>query len=169
MVRHATREDLPRIYEIYENARAYMKRTGNPTQWGDTEPPIEWLDVDIERKELYVCADGDDVYGVFMFMMRDEPFYHHPIEGEWLNDEPYGTVHRIAAHGSRGGVFDEAIGFCKTLIDNVRIDTHPNNKTMQHLCERSDFHKCGVLEVKRDGSTRIMYPWIKGVTGNQAK
>ena len=26
MVRHATREDLPRIYEIYENARAYMKR-----------------------------------------------------------------------------------------------------------------------------------------------
>ena len=161
MIRNARPSDWDDIMEIYAIARGFMKTAGNPTQWGDTEPPIEWLDVDIERKELYVCADGDDVYGVFMFMMRDEPFYHHPIEGEWLNDEPYGTVHRIASHGSRKGVFVEAINFCKSKMDNVRIDTHPNNLTMQNCCEKNGFTRCGLLTVKRDGSRRIMYHWIK--------
>jgi len=161
MIRKATRDDLPRIYEIYANAREYMKRTGNPTQWGDTEPPVYWLDTDIERGELYVCYEGDEVYGVFMFMTREEPFYLTPIEGEWLNNEPYGTVHRIASHGSRKGVFKESIDFCKSQIDNVRIDTHPNNKTMQHVCEKNGFTRCGLLRVKRDDSLRIMYHWVK--------
>ena len=88
MIRLATRDDLPRIYEIYANAREYMRKTGNPDQWGTTEPYHEWLDKDIERDELYVCYEGDDVYGVFMFMTREEPFYNSPDEGGWLNDEP---------------------------------------------------------------------------------
>lgn len=161
MIRLAKREDLERIYEIYENARQYMKRTGNPTQWGDTEPPVHWLDEDIERNELFVCCDDKEVYGVFMFMMREEPFYASPDEGAWLNDKPYGTVHRIASYGTRKGVFKESIDFCKSKIDNVRIDTHPNNKTMQHLCEKNGFVRCGLLTVKRDGSRRIMYHWVK--------
>ena len=161
MIRLATRDDLPRIYEIYANAREYMRKTGNPDQWGTTEPYHEWLDKDIERDELYVCYEGDDVYGVFMFMTREEPFYNSPDEGGWLNDEPYGTVHRIASHGSRKGVFVEAINFCKSKMDNVRIDTHPNNKTMQNCCEKNGFTRCGLLTVKRDGSRRIMYHWVK--------
>ena len=60
-IRNATYIDLDEILEIYARARSFMRDHGNPTQWGDTEPPIEWLDVDIERKELYVCADGDEV------------------------------------------------------------------------------------------------------------
>ncbi len=163
MIRLATRDDLPQLKEVYQNARAYMKRTGNPTQWGDTQPPMEWLEKDIERQELYVCYEGDTVYGAFMLMFDPEPAYAHPIEGAWLNDAPYGTVHRIASRGIRGGVFDESLHYCKSRIDNVRIDTHPDNKTMQHLCERNGFARCGLITVS-DGSLRILYHWIRGVT-----
>jgi len=140
-----------------------MRRTGNPTQWADSYPANEALVADIEAGELYVCHEGDDIYGVFKLMFGLEPAYAAPIEGKWLNEEPYGTVHRIASAGTRGGVFDESLNYCKGRIDNVRIDTHPNNKTMQHLCERSGFKRCGTIIVS-DGSPRIMYHWIKGVT-----
>ena len=160
MIRLATLEDIPQLEEIYANARAYMKITGNPTQWGDDKPKTEWLIEDIGRQELYVCCDGGEVYGVFMLMFGPEPVYCSPIEGWWRNDAPYGTIHRIAARGTRKGVFDESINYCKSRIDNLRIDTHPNNKTMQHLCERSGFVRCGKILVT-DCSPRIIYHWVR--------
>lgn len=34
MIRKAEKEDLPRIYEIYETARQFMRENGNHAQWG---------------------------------------------------------------------------------------------------------------------------------------
>ena len=53
MIRLATLEDIPQLEEIYANARAYMKKTGNPTQWGDDKPKTEWLIEDIRE-----CVDA---------------------------------------------------------------------------------------------------------------
>jgi len=161
MIRKATMADMGELQVIYHNARQYMKNTGNPTQWGDTNPPVEKLEKDIELGQLYVCYDDEEIYGAFVLQPGIEPNYVTPREGKWLNEEPYGTVHRIASRGTRPGVFDEAIGFCKTQIDNVRIDTHPNNKTMQHLCTSRGFVECGRITIARDGSERIIYHWMK--------
>ena len=161
MIRKATMGDMDDLKVVYHNARQYMKATGNPTQWGDTNPAIEKLEQDIERGQLYVCHADGEIYGVFVLQFGVEPNYVTPREGAWLNEEPYGTVHRIAAKGTRPGVFDEAIGFCKEQIDNVRIDTHPNNKTMQHLCTSRGFVECGRITIARDGSERIIYHWVK--------
>ena len=43
MFRGAVRGDLPQILKIYAHARAVMKASGNPTQWGDNFPPQELL------------------------------------------------------------------------------------------------------------------------------
>jgi len=161
MIRKATMADMGELQVIYHNARQYMKNTGNPTQWGDTNPPVEKLEKDIELGQLYVCYDDEEIYGAFVLQPGIEPNYVTPREGKWLNEEPYGTVHRIASRGTRPGVFDEAIGFCKAQIDNVRIDTHPNNKTMQHLCTSRGFVECGRITIARDGSERIIYHWAK--------
>jgi len=161
MIRKATMADMGELQVIYHNARQYMKNTGNPTQWGDTNPPVEKLEKDIELGQLYVCYDDEEIYGAFVLQPGIEPNYVTPREGRWLNEEPYGTVHRIASRGTRPGVFDEAIGFCKAQIDNVRIDTHPNNKTMQHLCTSRGFVECGRITIARDGSERIIYHWAK--------
>ena len=161
MIRKATLADMDDLKVVYHNARQYMKNTGNPTQWGDTNPPVEKLEKDIEIGQLYVCCDGKEIYGAFVLQFGVEPNYVKPREGAWLNEEPYGTVHRIAARGTKKGVFDESIDFCKSQIDNVRIDTHPNNKTMQHLCASRGFVECGRITILRDGSERIIYHWMK--------
>lgn len=33
MIRHAAESDLPRILEIYDIARQFMRQSGNMTQW----------------------------------------------------------------------------------------------------------------------------------------
>lgn len=37
-IRKTKPEDLAEVMEIYAEARAFMARTGNPTQWGDGYP-----------------------------------------------------------------------------------------------------------------------------------
>ena len=46
-IRKSTREDLPRILELYENARIFMAQHGNASQWGKTFPPAELIENDI--------------------------------------------------------------------------------------------------------------------------
>ena len=40
-IRKAKLADLPRMMEIYAEARAYMRRNGNPTQWANGYPSEE--------------------------------------------------------------------------------------------------------------------------------
>ena len=42
-IRPADKEDLPRILQIYEYARKFMKETGNASQWKDSFPPERLL------------------------------------------------------------------------------------------------------------------------------
>ena len=50
--------------------------------------------------------------------------------------------------------------YCKEDFDNLRIDTHDDNKKMQHLIEKNGFIRCGIIYVY-DGSPRIAYQYIK--------
>ena len=40
-IRKSTAADLPRLLEIYESARAFMVRSGNPNQWRNVWPPMK--------------------------------------------------------------------------------------------------------------------------------
>ena len=155
-VRKTTPQDLPRILEIYGHAREQMRRTGNPTQWGDSYPARETLEDDIQRGVSYVLEEGGDLAGVFMFTLGDDPTYQLIEEGAWLNDGPYGTIHRIAGSGAGKGIFRECLAYCLARIPNIRIDTHRDNAAMRHLLEKHGFRKCGVIYVE-DGSPRIAY------------
>ena len=53
-VRKANWEDLPRIEELYANARRFMAETGNPNQWGNTTPVTSLLEDDIRKGDLFV-------------------------------------------------------------------------------------------------------------------
>ena len=41
--------------------------------------------------------------GVFYYRLGEEPDYEKIREGRWLNEEPYGVVHRITTGGSHKG------------------------------------------------------------------
>lgn len=159
-VRKAEKNDIDIIMDIYMIAQDTMIESGNPTQWGHSYPARELIEQDIEDEVSYVICKEDEIHGVFALFDTDEPTYEYIENGQWLNDDAYLTVHRIAGDGKCHGIFKCAVDYCKSISDNIRIDTHKNNRIMQKLIERNDFKKCGTVYV-RDGSARIAYHWTK--------
>lgn len=160
-VRHARQSDLNRIEQIYAYAREFMASTGNPNQWGKTNPPKAKLVQDIAQGHLYVITDGNVIHGVFYFFIGEDPTYAEIYDGSWHSDSPYGTIHRIAGDGS-GGILRTAVEFGKQHIDYLRIDTHEDNKVMQSAVEKQGFRRCGIIYIE-DGSPRIAYDRIEEI------
>lgn len=155
IVRNATWEDLPRIEELYANARRFMAETGNPNQWGNTTPVTSLLEDDISRGYLHVMVSDGIIHGVFYFYIGIDPTYGEIEDGSWTSDTPYGTIHRIAGDGS-GGTLATAVAFAKERINHIRIDTHEDNKIMQRCIAREGFTRCGIIHLA-NGSPRIAY------------
>ena len=155
IVRNAVAEDLPRIEEIYSYARDFMEKTGNPNQWGKTNPPHEWLVDDIKNELLHVITDENGIHGVFYFYIGDDPAYSEIEDGYWHHSGTYGTIHRIASDGS-GGILRTAVEFCKKQSDHIRIDTHHDNIVMQNAVAKLNFKRSGIIRLP-NGSPRIAY------------
>ena len=78
MVRKAVMDDFPVILNIYATARAFMAKTGNPTQWADGHPSADLLRECIFAQKLFVFTDPDDfsqIHGCsFCLRFRIPPF-----------------------------------------------------------------------------------------------
>lgn len=159
MIRLARHEDMEQILEIYSAAREYMVRSGNPTQWAGGYPARELLEEDIRRGQLYVDQGEEGIHGVFVFFIGEDPCYRVIQGGAWLKDGPYGVIHRVAGDGKARGVFQRCMEFCKGRWGNLRIDTHGDNHTMQHLIQKHGFQKCGIVYME-DGTPRIAYQYL---------
>ena len=153
-IRKAKWEDFDRILEIYAIAREFMAKTGNPTQWGTNYPPVEMLEADIPAGNLYVVED-ERIHGVFAWFTEPDPTYGYNEDGAWLDDSADGTIHRVAGDGS-GGVFTAVLKFAVEQNPHVRIDTHHDNKVMQHVLEKHGFRRTGIIYLE-DGDPRIAY------------
>lgn len=159
-VRKSNLEDLDDILNIYKYARKMMRKNGNPNQWRNTNPPKEVIVKDIEDGNHYIIENDNTICGVFSFIIGKDLTYE-VIEGEWLNDELYGTIHRIASNGKYKGIFNTCLDYCEKMVVNLRIDTHEDNKIMQHLIENNGFEYCGIIHVQ-DGSPRRAYQKMIG-------
>ena len=157
-IRKSTEADFDRMMEIYGIARRFMAEHGNPRQWGMTNwPPEELIRKDIREGNSYVCINDEGrVTGTFFYAFgKDiEPTYKN---GEWLDDSPYGVVHRIAADGSEKGTGTFCIKWALDRCGHLRIDTHGDNKVMQSLLEKLGFTRCGTIYVEEDNDPRLAY------------
>ena len=155
MIRHAKREDLPAIRSILDGARIFMHRSGNPHQWIDGYPSDQIILKDIAEGNFYVEETEGRINGCFAFILGEEPTYAR-IQGAWLDNLPYGTIHRLASDGSQKGFTDRCVEFCSSKISNLRADTHRDNLTMQKALLRNGFRFCGIIRVA-NGSERLAY------------
>ena len=153
-IRPAAQADLAKIEEIYAGARQFMCENGNPTQWNDGYPRRELLEEDIRLGRLYVAEQEGKIGGAFMFALGDDPTYSYMEGGTWRANTPYGTIHRIASRSS--GVFAAAVEFSRSRCSHIRVDTHADNKPMQHLAEKYGFSRRGIIYVE-DRTPRIAY------------
>lgn len=159
-VRLGKKEDIARLNEIYATAREFMRATGNPNQWKNTNPTEEQILEDIEKSRCNVIYDETGIHGVFALCQGEDPTYEYIEGGQWLNNEPYVTIHRIASDQTTRGIFRVAMEECKKYADNIRIDTHKDNVVMQRTLEKYDFQHCGVIYLA-NGEPREAYQWAK--------
>ena len=157
----AVKEDMPRILEIYEGARQFMKETGNPNQWRDTEPKESELWEDIELKRLFVVKEEGKIEAVFMFSMVPDPTYTTIYDGQWPNNGSYGTLHRVASAGNIPRIADKIFEWAAGFVPNLRIDTHEDNKVMQNAIKRNGFQYCGIIYLL-NGEERLAYQKVLG-------
>ena len=160
-IRHSTIQDLDRIMEIYSLARTFMARHGNPNQWGPTNwPPEALIRKDIAEGNSYVCInDAGQVIGTFFFVCGEdiEPTYREITDGRWLDDSPYGVVHRIASDGSEKGTGMFCLNWAWDQCGHLRIDTHGDNRVMQNLVRKAGFIHCGTIYVEEDDFPRLAF------------
>ena len=142
--REATAEDV-----------AQMLREGKH-QWDETYPAEPHIRADIEKGYGYVLDNdaGEIVcYGAVVY--DGEPAYGK-IDGQWLSEQPYVVVHRLAvADGHKGNglsslffkhVEDLSVG---KGVGSFRIDTNYDNYYMQKVLERQNFTYCGKIWYER--------------------
>ncbi|MBE6769034.1 MAG: GNAT family N-acetyltransferase [Ruminococcaceae bacterium] len=155
MIRPATLSDLESLLTIYETARQFMRESGNLNQWTGGYPPASLVTQDIQNGNSFVCEEDGQILGVFCYFDGPDPTYDY-IEGAWLNDRPYGVIHRIAVAAHRRGVAAACYDWALTRCDDLRIDTHADNRPMQRSLQKYGFTPCGTIYLA-NGDPRIAY------------
>ena len=154
-IRKSRKEDLDKLAEIFAIARKAMKDSGNPNQWKDDRPAMSTVERDIENGNSYVVTENDEIVGTFAYIVGVDPTYIE-IDGQWLNDDEYGTIHRIASSGKAKGVLKSVLDFASSKGIDIRIDTHEDNKIMRHLLEKYGFKYCGII-ITDDNTPRLAF------------
>lgn len=160
--RHTQIEELDNVMVIIEEARKYFKVNGIP-QWQNGTPNKETITKDIEAKVSYVLVDEDEIVGTCAVMFEEEPTYAKIEQGRWLNEYDYAVIHRLAVkqsykgHGYGSNLLEGAAALAKKMdVDNLRIDTHRLNTSMQRLIAKNNFFYCGIIYLE-DGAERLAY------------
>lgn len=150
ILRKAVPDDLPRIWEIFLQAKAQMKREGK-NQWNESYPLPANISSDIEKG--YACVmmhDGSIIaYGAMVF--DGEPAYS-ALEGSWSAEGPYVVFHRLAVadEAKRRGVAGRFFRMVEKLaamrgVHIFRVDTNYDNAYMLRVFEKSGFRYCGEI------------------------
>lgn len=156
-IRKTTIEDLEIVLHIYEYARGFMESVGNGNQWIDGYPSPDLISEDINQGNSYICEDKEKgIVGTFYFRIGDDPTYAIIYDGEWLNDKPYGVVHRMAGNGAVKGIGAYCLEWCFSQCENIRVDTHHDNIVMQNLLKKLGYKECGIIIIA-NGTERIAF------------
>ena len=157
-IRKAEAKDLNRIKEIYGTARKFMRDNGNSSQWGGGDAPELLLEDDIKLGQLYVLGEGE-IHASFAFIKGEDPMYRIIEDGSWITDSEYAAVHRVASDGTVKNVLNKVMEYCKEQIPHIRIDSHEDNKVMQHVLEKNGFERRGTVYAG-DKTPRIAFEWV---------
>lgn len=156
-IRHASMADLPVILDLRNQAREIMRSYGNVNQWPEGYPLQEKFENDIEQGHSYVMTDGSGVIvGTFALIPGPDVTYKVIYNGQWLDDEPYYVIHRIASTPGSHGILDALLDYCEALSPNIRIDTHEDNIIMRKGLEKRGYQYCGIIHLL-NGDERLAF------------
>jgi len=164
----ATTEHLDEICRITDEAKAQLKGMG-VDQWQRGYPSRDFWLQDIQIGRVWLATEDQQVLGAFLFQTTPDISYNK-IDGSWLSNAPYATIHRVCVsdsckgQGVAGRMFAHAMDMArKQGFASVRIDTHAENRPMQRALEKTGFRFCGTVTLIggcEDGSPRIAFEYL---------
>ena len=164
MFRKAINEDVDDIMSIIKSTQLQFKNVGL-NQWQSGYPNNKSIEEDLAKNCGYVLEVAGKIVGYCYCNVEDDPNYDSIDGGKWLNEDAYGVVHRFVIdnqkrnQGYAGQLLEECFQLLQDQgIENIRIDTHPNNKAMLKFIEKHGFQYCGEVQVS-DGM-RLAYQKI---------
>lgn len=160
-IRTATLQDVSAIMDVLDAGRGIMLASGNPNQWAAGYPTRDMVLSDISHGYGKVMETEGKVAAYFACIPSPDPTYAIIENGAWLDDEkPYYVVHRIASYPVVHGVFQTMMSYLDGITDNIRIDTHRDNRIMQHNLAKYGFQYCGIIHIA-SGAERLAYQRLK--------
>ena len=158
--RKAVLADVERIEQIILQAKERMRLRGS-RQWQDGYPAVGNIVDDIEKEYGYVLCHDNNVIAYAAIIFDGEQAYNS-IAGNWLSDQRYVVVHRLAVADEmtqRGiaGLFlkkTEELS-CRNNVFSFRIDTNFDNLYMLKILKKSGFTYCG--EVLYESGVRMAF------------
>ncbi|NLL66093.1 MAG: GNAT family N-acetyltransferase [Clostridiaceae bacterium] len=163
--RNATLADIDRILEIIKQAKEYLRNAG-VNQWQNDYPDRNILESDIDRKIGYVLINDAAIVATVAVSFNDEKTYEKIYEGNWITDDEYAVIHRIAVDNNFKGqrlssiIISKVEEICLNRnIHSIKVDTHRKNVSMRKMLSNNDFKYCGIIYLE-DGSERVAYEKI---------
>lgn len=151
LIKRTTENDVTRVMEIIEGAKEEIKNLGID-QWQNGYPNENTIKNDISRGEAYILEENGKIVATAMLSFEGEPTYNNIEEGNWITNDKYGVIHRIAVDNSitNKGYASKLLykleQICKKMeVYSVKIDTHEGNIPMQKLLEKNGYQYCGII------------------------
>ena len=166
IIRKASFNDLQAIQEVYKEAVKHMIEEGNVNQWNNynsfEKGVIKYIDDDC----FYVVENNEEIIGIFALIYGIDKTYNDIRYGNWLNNDEYVTIHKIASKYYRRHIASFILSYVEQTIankgiKNIRIDTHIDNVSMNAFLLKNGFVKCGTISItcnfEDKNSLRIAY------------
>lgn len=162
-LRKAEHSELGIIWEIIQFAIDTRRKDGSK-QWQDGYPNLSSIEDDIDRGYAYVIEHDECVVLYAAIIFDGEPAYEK-LEGNWLTNEHYVVLHRVAISKTfRGkGVAQQFFQMVEALcleknIYSIKVDTNFDNLAMLRILEKLNYSYCG--EVYFRGEARKAFEKI---------
>ncbi|HLK30098.1 MAG TPA: GNAT family N-acetyltransferase [Puia sp.] len=150
-LRKADFSDAIVIWKILQQAIEQRRQDGSD-QWQQGYPNEQTVHDDIANRYGFVVTDNDDVIIAYAAIIFDiEPAYNE-IAGQWLTNDDYAAVHRVATSNSvKGkGVATELFRLIEDLaighnIFSIKVDTNFDNVPMLKILNKLEYTYCGEI------------------------
>ena len=158
MIRLANINDLNQVMNCINDAKSLFKNDGSD-QWQDLDnyPNESTMTNDINRNELYVYEENNQILGCIVLSSKIEQCYDDMNIGSWINNGPYMVIHRLAVRKNqyRKGIAKALIDFTieltkKVNIKSIKVDTKRENIRMLNLLTKCGFEKRGIIYLLRE-------------------
>ncbi|WP_390407708.1 GNAT family N-acetyltransferase [Lacticaseibacillus jixiensis] len=165
-VRPGTSADIAPILGIIQSAREFLA-SQHINQWQGTYPDRAAVEEDIANETNRVLIVDGQVAGTASLIKGPDPYYKRIDGAGWIGDRDYMMIHRFAIDGHYRG--QQLARFFMTALTSeayalgyrdLRIDTHAQNKIMQHVILGAGYEFRGIVYLDEPVPERNAYQLV---------